>query len=231
MKPTLLLLPGLLCDEALWADQSDKLSDVADCIVTDMSRDDTMSGMAKRILDEAPERFSLCGLSMGGYCALEIMRQAPERVERLALLDTSARSDSENKTAVRRRQISLVQYGDFGVVLTELLPLFIHPDRLTTGNFFKTIQSSALAIGPESFLRQQNAIISRADSRDLLATIQCQTLVMCGQQDALTPPELHHEMAGAIPNATLVMVEDRGHLAPLERPDVATPALRNWLLA
>jgi len=127
MKNKLLLLPGLLCDDALWSHQTENLADIADCVVTDMTQDDTMSAMAKRILDSAPEYFSLCGLSMGGYCALEIMRQAPERVERLALLDTSARSDNAAQTTRRKQMIALQQQGDFAAILDTLLPLFIHP--------------------------------------------------------------------------------------------------------
>jgi len=230
MAVPLLLLPGLLCDPALWAHQTENLTDLVDCTVTDMTRDDTMSGMAKRILEQAPDRFALCGLSMGGYCALEIMHQAPERVERLALLDTSARADSADQTARRKRLIDLTQDDDFDTVLDELLPLFIHPRRLTEGLYFATIRTSAQNVGPEAFLRQQKAIISRADARPLLPSITCPTLVMCGDQDGLTPRDLHEEMADAIPSADLIVLDDCGHLTPLERPNAATQALRDWLL-
>jgi len=230
MAVPLLLLPGLLCDPALWAHQTENLTDVADCTVTNMTLDDTMSGMAKRILDQAPDTFALCGLSMGGYCALEIMRQAPERVERLALLDTSARADSAEQTERRKHFIGLVKNEDFETVLDDLLPLFIHPRRLTEGHYFTTIRTSAKNIGQAAFLRQQKAIISRIDARPLLPSITCPTLVMCGDQDALTPPDLHEEMADAIPSSHLVVLDDCGHLTPLERPNAATQALRDWLL-
>jgi len=230
MAVPLLLLPGLLCDPALWAHQTENLTDVADCTVTDMTQDDTMSGMAKRILDQAPDTFALCGLSMGGYCALEIMRQAPERVERLALLDTSARADSADQTIRRRQLINLIQDDDFETVLGELLPLFVHPRRLTEGHYFATIRTSALNIGQDAFLRQQKAIMSRTDARPLLPSITCPTLVMCGDQDALTPRDLHEEMADTIPSANLIVLDDCGHLTPLERPNAATQALKDWLL-
>ena len=230
-KTPLLLVPGLLCDEALWSNQLSGLSDIADCTVTDMRHDDTISGMAKRILDNAPDRFALCGLSMGGYCSLEIMRQAPDRVEKLALLDTSARPDNTEKQETRRRLMEWTRQGKFDAVLKALLPFFIHPMRMTEGNFKSIIEDSANNIGPDVFLNQQKAIMSRIDSRDSLSSITCPTLVMCGDQDELTPPELHREMADAITNSELVIVEDCGHLSPLERPDVATPALRNWLLS
>jgi pimeloyl-ACP methyl ester carboxylesterase len=229
MKTPLLLLPGLLCDQALWAHQLENMNDVADSVVTDMTRDSTMAGMAKRILDSAPERFALCGLSMGGYCALEIMRQAPERVERLALLDTSARPDTAEQTERRLEFIETVQDNNFEDVLDALLPLFILPRRQTEGDFYKIIRSSATTLGQEVFIRQQQAIMSRGDGREILASINCPSLILCGDQDALTPPDLHHEMAQLIPNATLNIVEDCGHLAPLERPQTTTAALKAWL--
>ncbi len=227
----LLLLPGLLCDEALWANQMESLADIADCQVTDMTRDTIMSGMAKRILDEAPEHFALCGLSMGGYCALEIIRQAPHRVDRLALLDTSPYADTEERKERRRKHEALAEAGRFEDILEELLPNFIHPDRVKQGPYMEIIRASAENIGPQAFVRQLHALMSRADSYELLADIRCPTLVMCGREDALTPLALHEEMASVIPDARLVVVEDCGHLTPLEQPDVATPALRDWLLS
>lgn len=227
----LLLLPGLLCDQALWADQVEKLDDIADCHVTDMTQDITMAGMAKRILDEAPEHFTLCGLSMGGYCALEIVRQAPERVERLALLNTSPYADTEERKERRIKHAVLAEAGQFETILDELLPNFIHPDRVAQGPYMEIIRASAHNIGPQAFVRQLSALMSRANSYEMLSHIQCPTLVMCGREDALTPLALHEEMASAIPGAQLVVIEHCGHLTPLERPDVATPALRSWLLS
>lgn len=227
-KPKILFLPGLLCDDALWAHQTQEMSDIADCTVTDMTRDNTMSGMAGRILDTAPERFSLCGLSMGGYCALEVMRQQPHRVDRLALIDTSARADVPEQTANRGRLMERVENGEFEDVLDELLPLFIHPD-LHSGPHMDTIRQSARNIGPETFLRQQEAIISRGDGRPVLGNVSCPTLILCGRQDALTPVDLHEEMADRASGSRLRVIEDCGHLAPLEKPLEVTAVLKDWL--
>jgi len=146
-KPALVLLPGLLCDAALWRHQTDRLADVADCRVIDMTRDDDMAAMAARVLSEVPERFALCGLSMGGYCALEIMRQAPDRVDRLALLDTSARPDVSEQTARRHIFIGMVEKGDFEAMTEELVPNFVHPDHWADERISATIRGSARAVG------------------------------------------------------------------------------------
>jgi len=230
-KPALVFLPGLLCDAALWRHQTDALADVGDCRVIDMTRDDDMAAMAARVLSEAPDRFSLCGLSMGGYCALEVMRQAPDRIDRLALLDTSARLDAPEQTARRHAFIDMVEKGDFEAMTEELVPNFVHPDHWADEHIAALIRGSARAVGKEAFLRQQRAIMSRPDSRPGLGTIDCPTLVLCGRQDALTPLECHEEMAAAIPGSELVVIEDCGHLAPMEKPEETTAALRRWLSA
>jgi len=229
-KPALVLLPGLLCDAALWRHQTEALSDTAECRVIDMTRDDDMAAMAARVLSEVPDRFALCGLSMGGYCALEIMRQAPGRVDRLALLDTSARPDAPEQTARRHTFIGMVEKGDFEAMTEELVPNFVHPVHWADEHIAATIRGSAKAVGKEAFLRQQRAIMSRPDSLPGLSAIDCPTLVLCGRQDALTPLDCHEEMAAAIPGSHLVVIEDCGHLAPLEKPEDTTAALRRWLL-
>jgi pimeloyl-ACP methyl ester carboxylesterase len=228
-RQPLVLLPGLLCDPRLWAHQSEALSDIADVTVADMTRDDSMAGMARRALDAAPERFALAGLSMGGYVALEIMRQAPERVTRLALLDTGSRADTPEQTTRRRDLISLADRGEFKAVSPRLLPIFIHEGRLEDAALVADIAAMADAVGKEAFLRQQHAIMNRPDSRPELPGIACPTLVLCGRQDVLTPPELSEEMASLIPGADLVMVEACGHLSTMERPDEVNAAMRSWL--
>jgi pimeloyl-ACP methyl ester carboxylesterase len=228
-RQPLVLLPGLLCDPRLWAHQSEALSDIADVTVADMTRDDSMAGMARRALDAAPERFALAGLSMGGYVALEIMRQAPERVTRLALLDTGSRADTPEQTTRRRDLIALADRGEFKAVSPRLLPLFIHEGRLEDAALVADIAAMADAVGKEAFLRQQHAIMNRPDSRPELPGIACPTLVLCGRQDVLTPPELSEEMASLIPGADLVMVEACGHLSTMERPDEVNAAMRSWL--
>jgi len=228
-KPTLILVPGLLCSARLWAAQIDGLSDLADIAVADMTRDDTMAGMAQRVLDCTDGTFSLAGLSMGGYVAMEVMRRAPERVERLALLDTGARADTEEQTIRRRDLIGLADRGEFKAVSPKLLPLFVHSDRLADKAMVDAISKMADSVGKDAFLRQQQAIMHRPDSRPGLAAIACPTLVVCGREDVLTPPELSEEIAGLVPGADFVLIEGCGHLSTMERPDDVNAALRSWM--
>ncbi len=230
-RTPLVLLPGLLCDEALWAHQAESLSGIADVTVADTTSDDTITAMAERVLNHAPAMFALAGLSMGGYAAQEIMRRAPERVERLALLDTSAHPDGPEQTVQRQGFIEQLGLGSFKGVTSRLLPLFIHQDRLGDEALVAVIKTSAQNVGAKGYVRQQRAIMTRPDGREDLKKITCPSLVLCGRQDALTPLALHEEMAAAIPGARLVVIEDCGHLAPLERPDAVSAAMRDWLSA
>jgi len=225
----LILLPGLLCDEALWAHQTETLADLADITVADLTQDETIAAMAERVLAWAPANFALAGLSMGGYVAQEIMRQAPKRVEKLALLDTAVHADSPEQKKIRQGFLNQLELGDFKGVTSKLLPLLIHPDRLQDEGFLAVIQGSAENVGSEAYVRQQTAIMGRVDGGEDLKNIQCPTLVLCGRQDILTPLPLHEEMAAEIPNAALVVIEDCGHLAPLERPRAVSAAMRYWL--
>ena len=194
-----------------------------------MTQDDTIEDMAERVLAGTPETFALAGLSMGGYAGQEIMRQAPERVERLALLDTSPDADIPENKKQRQGFIAQLDLGPFWGVTGKLLPVLIHQDRLDDDVLVAVIKASAQNIGAEAFARQQHAIMSRPDGREDLKKIACPTLVLCGRQDALTPLTGHEEMAAAIPNASLVVIEDCGHLAPLERPAAVSSAMRAWL--
>jgi len=231
-KLGLVLVPGLLCDRLLWKQQVDALEGDFKCWTADPTRSDTMAGVAADVLREAPfERFALAGLSMGGYVAFEIMRQAPGRVDRLALLDTSARADTPQQLEKRRGLISLALHGRFIGVTQALLPLFIHPSRLADEELVTTVKQMARNIGREGFVRQEQAIMSRADSRPLLPTIACPTLVLCGLQDVVTPLDRHEEIAGGISGATLKVIEECGHLSTLERPAEVSQALKAWLSA
>ena len=229
-KSNLVLVPGLLCTSALWAPQIAALADVADCRVADHTRHDTMAGIARSILAAAPERFALAGLSMGGYIAYEIVRQAPERVERLALLDTGFRADTPELTAARRDLIAAAEAGGGARRAQELLmPRLIHKARLSDTPLVDTVLQMAVDIGLEAFKRQEEAIIGRPDSSSLLPNIRYPTLALVGEQDALTPVEQHREIAAAIPGAKLVIVPDCGHLSALERPEAVSRAMRAWL--
>jgi pimeloyl-ACP methyl ester carboxylesterase len=230
-RPVLLLLPGLLCDEALWAGQCQALADVADIRVADLTVDDSVSAMARRVLAGAPDRFALAGLSMGGYVALEIVATAPERVERLALLDTSARADTPEQTRRRQGLIALADRGQFKGVTPRLLPMLIHPDRVGEEPLTSTVMDMAERVGKEAFLRQQRAIMGRPERRPLLPSIHVPTLVLCGDADALTPLELSRELAAGIATSRLAIVPDCGHLSTLERPEAVNAAMRRWLAA
>jgi len=227
----LALLPGLLLDDALWHAQVDDLAEIADCRVADLSTQASVAAMAADVLAAMPDRFALAGISMGGYVALEILRQAPSRVAALALLDTTARPDTAEQTARRRGLIELAQKGTFKGVTRRLLPMLVHADRLADTVLTGEVMAMAERIGRDAFLRQQKAIMARPDSRELLPRINCPTLVLCGREDALTPLAWHEEMAGAMADARLVIVESCGHLSPLERPVEVTAALRQWLAA
>ncbi|WP_420348365.1 alpha/beta fold hydrolase [Pelagibius sp.] len=229
-KIPLALLPGLLCDGALWGHQIEGLSDIADCWVADFTTQDSSAAMVEHVLDAMPPRFALAGLSMGGYVALELMARAPERVERLALIDTRAQGDSEEATARRRGLIQLARKGQFKGVTPRLLPLFILESRMDDEALTAAVMGMAARVGREAFLSQQHAIMTRRDHRETLPGITVPTLVLCGRQDALTPLADHEAMAAAISDAELVVVEDCGHLAPLERPEPVTAAMRRWLL-
>jgi pimeloyl-ACP methyl ester carboxylesterase len=157
------------------------------------------------------------------------MRQAPERVERLALIDTTARADTEEKVQTRRDLIRLANLGKFKGVTPRLLPNLIHPSRLKDPAVADVILEMAARIGQDAFKRQQNAILSRTDGRADLAAIRVPTVVICGRQDALTSVELHQEMVTAITGSRLVVIEDCGHLSPLERPYAVTAVMRYWL--
>ncbi len=231
-KPGLVLVPGLLCDSLLWEAQIAALDGDATCWVADHTRSGTMAGVAADVLREAPfERFALAGLSMGGYVALEIMRQNARRVDRLALLDTSARADTPEQLQKRRGLIALAKRGRFIGVTQGLLPLFIHPNRLRDEKLVTTVKEMARNTGRDAFILQEEAIMSRADSLSLLATIACPTLILCGRQDAVAPLDRHEEMAAGISGATLEVIDDCGHLSTLERPAEVSEALRTWLSA
>ena len=230
-RQSIVFVPGLLCTAALWADQIDALQDQADIIVADITRHDSLAALAADVLAVAPDRFALAGLSMGGYVALEMMRQAPERVSCLALLDTNARADDPAATERRRAAMDKARGGNFGGVLEDLIPLLFHPGAVAEGTLAAAFRDMGRAVGPDAFGRQMTAIMGRPDSRPDLAAIAVPTLVLCGRQDALSPPDWHREMADAIDGAELVILEGCGHMAPMEKPEETTAALRRWLAA
>ena len=228
-NPNLLLFPGLLCDRRLWQAQVDGLRHSAECIVADVASADSVAAMASAAVAKMPPGpFAVAGLSMGGYVALEVMRLAAPRVAGLALLDTSARPDSDQATADRRRMMKLAE-TDFERVVNALLPKLLLPAHMRDAKIVATVKAMAASTGKEAYLRQQEAIIGRIDSRPHLAKIACPTLVLCGKEDTLTPVALHEEMARAIAGSRLVVAPNCGHLSPLEQPQFVTMNLVHWL--
>ncbi|MEX2409297.1 MAG: alpha/beta fold hydrolase, partial [Rhodovibrionaceae bacterium] len=172
-KTPLALLPGLILDAALWRHQLEHLGDIAEMRVADFTTQDSIPEMARSVLEMMPEEtFALAGLSMGGYVALEVLRQAPERIERLALLDTRAAPDDPEEIARRRALVRMSKVGEFKGVTERLLPLFIHEDRLTDRPLVAAIQAMSKRVGREAFGRQQQAILTRLDARPLLGRIE-----------------------------------------------------------
>ena len=227
-KINLVLLPGLVNDARLFAFQMEDLSDMAQSTVGDLTVADTIIELAAEVLLHAPPRFALAGLSMGGYVALEIMRQAPDRVQGLALLDTSARADVSEVRANRMKQIELAE-TNFQLVLDNLMPKLVHPSRMIYNSIVDTVYSMGHRVGKDAFIRQQRAIMGRIDSQPHLAKISCPTLVLCGRQDLITPVEVHQEMTTAIPGSHLEVIEECAHLSAIGQPKLVSEAMRVWL--
>ncbi|MAZ03954.1 MAG: alpha/beta hydrolase [Sneathiella sp.] len=229
-KHSLVLIPGLLCTGDLWRDQIEALDDIADITVADHTRDHTMPAIARRLLSEAPERFALAGLSMGGYIALEVMRQAPERVTHLAIMDSRAVADSPEDRQRRLDFIKLVEQGSaFKGVTRSLLPMLIHESHLNDEELITRIFKMAEDIGKEAFLRQERALLDRDVLTDMLRTISCPTLILAGADDKLIPPKLQRAMAVEIPTAQYVEIPNCGHLPTMEEPELTSKYMRHWL--
>jgi len=228
-RPTLVLLPGLLNTRRVFEHQIEALSDVADCIVPELWQHDTIGAMAEATLAMAPAAFALVGFSMGGYVAFEILRRAGDRVERLALMDTQATPDSPESTKRRRALLDQTRVGRFRGVQRTLLPQLVHSRHIDDAAISQPIFDMAEEIGADGFVREQRAIIDRADSRHMLVDIDVPTVVIVGRQDQVTPLPRSEEMAADIANSRLVVLEECGHMSPLEKPAEVTAALRRWL--
>jgi pimeloyl-ACP methyl ester carboxylesterase len=229
MPKSVLLLPGLLEDADAFEHQLLALREVATCKVADLTRGETIGELAEQAMREAPAGpLAVIGHSMGGYVALEIARRWPERVERLALLNTHARPDSAESTENRRRLMALAE-RDFPAVIDTLTPKLLAPAHRQEIGMTGTISEMALATGKEAFARQERAIIGRIDSRPHLAAIRCPTLVVAGPEDAIMPLEWLEELARGIPGARLEVVEGAGHMSSIEKPAEVARLLRHWL--
>jgi len=228
MGDPILFIPGLLCTQTLFAKQIVAFAD-RPIMVANHRDHDSIPAIARSVLEQAPDRFSLIALSMGGYIAMEIMREAPERVSRLALLDTNARPDREDQSERRQFLIEMTRKRGFTKVPHLLYPGFVHEAREDDDELKAIVVDMANETGPEAFIRQQTALINRIDSRPRLGEITCPTLVLVGEGDSLTPLPVSEEIHAHIPGSELVVIEGSGHLSPLEEPDKVTRALRDFL--
>jgi pimeloyl-ACP methyl ester carboxylesterase len=225
----ILLVPGLVSSPRIFAPVVPALWRQGPVTVANHIRDDNMGAIARRILAEAPPRFALAGHSMGGYIAFEIMRQASDRVAKLALINTQARPDTPEATARRHGQIARAKSGEYHAILDELFPIFVHPSRLDRADLRQLVHDMGGDIGVDAFVRQQAAVIGRADSRPALAWIKCPTLVLTGDEDNTIPNSLSKEMAGGIHGAKLTIIPNCGHLPQVEQPQAIADALVDWL--
>jgi pimeloyl-ACP methyl ester carboxylesterase len=227
----IVLIPGLLASARMYAGQIPQLWRAGPVMIADHTRDDSMAGIARRILSVAPARFALAGLSMGGYIAFEMLRQAPERIVKVALLDTSARADAPEQTAMRRAQMTLASQGRLTEVVEQQFPRLVDRAHRADAALRRVFDLMAEEVGAAGFIRQQTAIFGRADSRATLGNIRCPTLVLVGEGDELTPPERAEEIASGIPGARLTRIPHCGHVSTLEQPDEVARALLEWLEA
>lgn len=226
----LLLLPGMLCDARMWQHQLDYLAPFASVLVGDIGNADSVEIIARDLLEQAPPRFAVAGLSMGGIVALEMWRQAPHRIERLALLDTNFRADTAQRRLARDQQIIQVQQGMLRDILRdELKPRYLAQCNRSNLALLNDLLQMGEKLGVDVFVRQSLALRNRPDSSQTLETISCPTLVMCGEEDELCPVELHREMADRIPGATLRVIENCGHISTMEQPKQVSVALAAWL--
>lgn len=225
----ILLVPGLLSSEAIFAPQLPVLWPHGPVTIANTLAGESLADMAARILADAPPTFALAGVSMGGYLAFEILRQAPQRVSRLALICTSARPDTPEQTAARRKMVAQARAVGFERFCALGADALTHPSRKGDPDLNAVSLRMGLAVGMEGFARQTEAVIGRPDSRALLASIAVPTTIIVGDADPLTPMALSEEMAALIPHARLTIAPDCGHVITLERPEVVNAALSNWL--
>lgn len=233
MPTTLMLLPGLMCDDAVWTGQMAALPQ-ARCVVPAWGLTDSLTAMAEQVLKDAPtETFALAGHSMGGRVALEVMRLAPERVERLALLDTgthtlAAGEAGEKEKAGRMALLAIARSRGMRALGDQWARGMVHPDRLDTP-LFESILDMLERSSPAQFAAQINALLNRPDAAPLLTAIQCPTLILCGADDAWSPPAQHRAMHAAVKGSTLCLVEHSGHMSTMEQPAAVSAALADWL--
>ena len=219
-----LLLPGMMCDARMWADQIEAIESPVS--IPDLSGHDNFFDMAASVLGNAPKRFAVAGLSMGGILAFELWRQAPDRITHMALLDTNPFADSPDRKSSRLQQIEQVFAGGLRELAVESLkPLYQAESNRDDDDLLNEILDMVLELGPDTFRRQSLALRNRADSVETLASINCPATVICGSEDTLCPLSYHEYMANRIPDAELIVINDCGHLSSMEQADAVSNEL------
>lgn len=225
----LILLPGMMCDARLFGPQIEALSSRMPVMTFPLCGHDSVQDMAADLLRRAPSVFALAGLSMGGIVAMEVLRQAPERVERLALLDTNPLAEKPEVKSRRGSQMAAVGEGRlWHVMRDEMKPNYL-ADGPRQGAILDLCMAMATDLGPDVFLRQSQALMDRPDQRMTLSAYPGKTLVLCGREDGLCPVERHELMHDLLPNSSLEVIDGAGHLPTLEKPNETTAALIRWL--
>lgn len=231
MRESLFMIPGTLCDATLFHHQIEGLKDLADCHVVDHSSSDDLRKVAENIIANIKGRFSLMGLSYGGIIAFEIWRQAPEKINKLILMNTNHRKPSDQTRANQQRFLGMSALGEFNEITTDFLKdAMLHPKHAQNKALRETVLQMAINTGKEAFFRQIKAQLNRPDSSPDLPNIKCPSLVITGRQDQVCTPAIHEEIARLIPNAQLEIVEECGHLSTLEQPLQVNQIIRNWWL-
>lgn len=229
-----MLVPGLMCDQTVWKDQIQALSGIAHCQVADHGSLDSLPAMASAILKNAPPKFALAGHSMGGRVAFEIFRQAPERVERVAIFDTryqplASGAAGEQEAAGRYWLLAKARSEGVRAMAAEWVQGMVHPDRRSDSALVAAILDMFERKSADIFEAQIRALLNRPDASPLLQQIRVPALILCGREDAWSQPPAHEEMAARIPSSKLVIVERSGHMVTMERPDEVSAAMRAWL--
>jgi pimeloyl-ACP methyl ester carboxylesterase len=226
---TIILVPGLLCDASVFAAQAAAIGKHAPVRVADFSQHDSLAEMARSALTIADGSLIVIAHSMGARVSLEMVRLAPERIQKLALMDTGVHPRKEGEEANRQRLVDLAYRDGMEALAREWLPPMVHPDRTQDEALMGPLREMVLRASPEQHERQIRALLNRPDPRELLPTIRCPTLVLVGRQDRWSPVSQHEEIAAAIPSAELVVIEDSGHMVTVEQPDATSRALLAWL--
>lgn len=225
----IVFLPGMMCDARLFAPQIDGLSHQCAVMVAPTHLGERVEQIASSILDMAPQRFALCGLSMGGIVALEIIRRAPDRVKRLCLMDTNPMCETPERAAEREPQIIAARTGRLEQIMREEITLNYLTETLHKEHIFELLIDMGMSLGSEAFVRQSRALQKRRDQQSFLSKIKCPTLLLCGEQDQICLPKRHQFMAELIEGAKLTIIKNAGHLPTLEQPEATNEALRAWL--